>query len=358
MSATPIINGKAKANGHLNGAAQEAPLLQVRDLCKHFPIKGKGIMRKQSGVVKAVDQVSFDLFRGETLGLVGESGSGKTTCARTILRALAPTSGQALFRDGDTVIDLATLPEKSLKPLRQKMQMIFQDPFSSLNPRMTVGEIVAEPLVIHGLAKGSEMDDRVEEMLVKVGLKPEHRQRYPHAFSGGQRQRIGIARALIMRPSLVVADEAVSALDVSVQAQVINLLADLQEEFGLTYIFVAHDLSVVEHICDRVAVMYAGKIVELASTDELFNQPRHPYTRALMSAIPNVDPDVKMEFGLTGEVADAGKLPPGCSFHPRCANRFGPCDKELPLLEKIEGADCRVACHLYTHEEAAALTGR
>ncbi|MDQ3815047.1 MAG: ATP-binding cassette domain-containing protein, partial [Armatimonadota bacterium] len=262
----------------------EAPLLQVRNLCKHFPIMSKGFSRKQIGAVKAVDQVSFDLQRGETLGLVGESGSGKTTCARTILRALTPTSGQALFHDNGDTIDLATLPEKELKPLRQKMQMIFQDPFSSLNPRMTVGDIVAEPLVIHKLAKGKELEDRVVETLVKVGLKPEHRQRYPHAFSGGQRQRIGIARALIMRPSLVVADEAVSALDVSVQAQVINLLADLQDEFDLTYIFVAHDLSVVQHICDRVAVMYAGKIVELATAEELFERPRHPYTRALLSA--------------------------------------------------------------------------
>jgi len=311
----------------------------------------KGFARKQIGAVKAVDQVSFDLHRGETLGLVGESGSGKTTCARTILRALAPTSGQALFHSDGATIDLATLPESDLKPLRQKMQMIFQDPFSSLNPRMNVGDIVAEPLVIHKLAKGKELEDRVVETLVKVGLKPEHRQRYPHAFSGGQRQRIGIARALIMKPSLVVADEAVSALDVSVQAQVINLLADLQEEFHLTYIFVAHDLSVVRHICDRVAVMYAGKIVELAATEELFENPRHPYTQALLSAVPNVDPDVPMSFEVGGEVADAGRLPPGCSFHPRCPHRFEPCDKVVPWLEPVEGANCRVACHLYIPEE-------
>ncbi len=224
--------------------------------------------------------------------------------------------------------------------------MIFQDPFSSLNPRMTVGEIVAEPLVIHGLASGQELKDRVVEMLVKVGLKPEHRQRYPHAFSGGQRQRIGIARALVMRPSLVVADEAVSALDVSVQAQVINLLADLQLEFGLTYIFVAHDLSVVRHICDRVAVMYAGRIVELAETESLFNEPKHPYTRMLLSAIPDIDPDVKMSFAAGGEVADAGRLPPGCSFHPRCPSRFAPCDSDIPALLRHEDGR-RTACHLY-----------
>lgn len=345
------------------------PLLQVRDLCKHFPIKGKGLAGRKIGVVKAVDRVSFDLFRGETLGLVGESGSGKTTCARTILRALTPTSGQALWNDGQTEVDLAKLPDKALKPLRQKMQMVFQDPFSSLNPRMTVGDIIAEPLVIHKLGSKSEMEGRVEQMLLKVGLKPEHAGRYPHAFSGGQRQRIGIARALIMRPSLVVADEAVSALDVSVQAQVINLLSDLQEEFGLTYLFVAHDLSVVEHLCDRVAVMYAGKIVELAPTEELFAQPRHPYTRALLSAIPSVDPDIPMNFGVGGEVADAGNLPPGCSFHPRCPHRFEPCDKILPPLEiplelrsnvapqngaAAQGGAPRVACHLYNEHGAQA----
>lgn len=331
-----------------SAATDEIPLLRVRGLCKHFPVTSKGFFRKQVGVVKAVDQVSFDLRRGETLGLVGESGSGKTTCARTILRALKPTGGEVIFNDGTTPVDLARLPERDLKPLRTKMQMIFQDPFSSLNPRMTVGQIVSEPLVIHGMSKGRDMEDRVVEILQKVGLKPEHRQRYPHAFSGGQRQRIGIARALIMRPSLVVADEAVSALDVSVQAQVINLLSDLQDEFQLTYIFVAHDLSVVRHICDRVAVMYAGKIVEIAPTAELFGNPLHPYTRALLSAVPSVDPDVKMQFEVGGEVADAGRLPPGCSFHPRCPKRFDPCDKVEPPLRGIGDAGCRVSCHLYS----------
>ncbi len=333
--------------------SNSAPLLQVRDLCKHFPIKSKGFGNKTIGAVRAVDQVNFDLMRGETLGLVGESGSGKTTCARTILRALTPTSGQALFDTGEGIVDLAKVSEKDLKPLRQKMQMVFQDPFSSLNPRMTVGDIVGEPLVIHKMARGKELEERVVEMLVKVGLRGEHRQRYPHAFSGGQRQRIGIARALIMKPSLVVADEAVSALDVSVQAQVINLLADLQEELGLTYLFVAHDLSVVRHICDRVAVMYAGKIVELAPSEELFENPRHPYTRALLSAVPSIDPDIKMNFDIGGEVADAGKLPPGCAFHPRCPHRFEPCDKIVPLLELAESgssensSSARAACHLF-----------
>ncbi|MBW3637874.1 MAG: ATP-binding cassette domain-containing protein [Armatimonadetes bacterium] len=317
----------------------------------------KGFARKQIGAVKAVDDVNFDLMRGETLGLVGESGSGKTTCARTILRALAPTSGQAIFDTGDGVVDLAQVSEKDLKPLRQKMQMVFQDPFSSLNPRMTVGDIVGEPLVIHKLARGKELQDRVDEMLLKVGLRPEHRQRYPHAFSGGQRQRIGIARALIMKPSLVVADEAVSALDVSVQAQVINLLADLQDEFNLTYLFVAHDLSVVRHICDRVAVMYAGKIVELAESEELFENPRHPYSQALLSAVPSIDPDIKMNFDIGGEVADAGKLPPGCPFHPRCPHRFEPCDKVVPWLEPVEGSTTRTACHLYIPPEKIAAAG-
>jgi peptide/nickel transport system ATP-binding protein len=329
------------------GNSAGEPLLRVRNLCKHFPIYSKGFMRRQVGVVKAVDNVSFDLQAGETLGIVGESGSGKTTCARTILRALSPTSGEAIFRrPNGSHCDLATLSDRDLKPLRQEMQMIFQDPFSSLNPRMTVGDIVAEPLVIHKLARGKELISRVEEILVKVGLKREHRQRYPHAFSGGQRQRIGIARALILQPSLVVADESVSALDVSVQAQVINLLADLQDDFKLTYIFVAHDLSVVRHICDRVAVMYAGKIVELAPTEQLFEDPQHPYTRALLASVPYPDPDIPMEFGLKGEVADPSKLPSGCSFHPRCKERFAPCDQDIPAL--LEQADGRcVACHLH-----------
>jgi len=304
------------------------PLLEVRNLCKYFPVYSQGFMRKEVSKIKAVDQVSFDLMAGETLGLVGESGSGKTTCARTILRALQPTSGEVILNlpEGRRY-DLSQMSNKLLKPLRQEMQMIFQDPYASLNPRMTVGDIVAEPMKIHGLASGSDLDGRVERILLKVGLKSEHRHRYPHAFSGGQRQRIGIARALIMNPALVVADEAVSALDVSVQAQVINLLGDLQEELGLTYIFVAHDLSVVRHLCDKVAVMYAGRIVEIASTEALFEDPKHPYTRALLNAVPHPDPDVPMEFELGGEVADAGNLPSGCSFHPRCKECFQPCDQ-------------------------------
>ncbi|MFO7821094.1 MAG: ATP-binding cassette domain-containing protein [Lentisphaeria bacterium] len=326
------------------------PILQVKGLCKYFPIKSKGFFKKQIGTVKASDNITFDLMPGETLGLVGESGCGKTTTGRSILRALAPTKGEVIFRLNGETVDLAQLSEKEIKPLRTKMQMIFQDPFSSLNPRMTVGDIVGEPLVIHKIGNKADRTEKVMEMLRKVGLKPEHRTRYPHAFSGGQRQRIGIARALIMNPDLVVCDEAVSALDVSVQAQVINLLQDLQKELGLTYIFIAHDLSVVKHICDRIAVMYAGKTVELATTKQLFDKPMHPYTKALLSAVPNPDPDQPMNMNLAGEVADPGNLPPGCAFNPRCEACIDPCDKQVPGL--IEMPDGRfLACHLHSDSD-------
>ncbi len=325
-------------------------LLDVRGLTKHFPIYRPGIVRKQVGVVRAVEDFSFTLRRGEVLGIVGESGSGKTTAARCILRALQPTSGQVLFRSRGGVVDLAALPERSLKPLRQEMQMIFQDPYSSLNPRMTVADIVGEPLVIHKLAKGSELDDRVADVLRKVGLKPEHRERYPHAFSGGQRQRIGIARALIMRPALIVADEAVSALDMSVQAQVLNLLQDLGEEFGLTYLFVGHNLDVVRHFCDRVAVLYAGRLVELGPSEQLFAAPAHPYTKELIAAVPQADPDVRMRFNLEGEIADPSKLPPGCSFHPRCPECFARCKTERPVLQTV-AANHVAACHLHDKKD-------
>ncbi len=330
---------------------QNTPLLRVRGLCKHFPVRSRGFVRRVTGWIRAVDDVDFDLARGEILGLVGESGSGKTTTARAILRALTPTAGEVVFDSSAGPVDLASLPAHRLKPLRREMQMIFQDPFSSLNPRMTVGQIVAEPLVIHGLASGSELDDRVTDMLVRVGLKAEHRQRYPHAFSGGQRQRIGIARALIMRPSLVVADEAVSALDVSVQAQIINLLRDLQDELGLTYIFVAHDLGVVRHLCNRVAVMYAGRIVETGPAEEIFADPRHPYTSALLAAIPSTDPDIPLPPPVPGETCDAGNLPSGCAFHPRCPDCFTPCRTIRPELVERNGRRS-VAC-LLEHESAA-----
>ncbi|MDB6170273.1 MAG: hypothetical protein JWM88_3137 [Verrucomicrobia bacterium] len=284
--------------------ASGSPLLSVRGLTKHFPGLSRGLRPRTMPVVKAVDDVSFDLAAGETLGLVGESGSGKTTAARCILRALDPTAGEILFRlpDGRTV-DLAALSDRELKPVRPHAQMVFQDPFSSLNPRMTVGAIVGEPLVIHRLARGGELQDRVAEVLRRVGLKPEHGARYPHAFSGGQRQRIGIARALVMRPSLMVCDEATSALDVSVQAQVLDLLLELQAEFRLTYLFVAHNLDVVRNFCGRVAVMRRGRIVELAPTAEIFSAPRHPYTRILLSAVPSPDPDVPMNFRVAEELA-------------------------------------------------------
>jgi peptide/nickel transport system ATP-binding protein len=327
----------------------ETSLLLVKDLCKYFPVFSKGFFKKKVGDVRAADGITFELRRGETLGLVGESGCGKTTTGRSILRALNPSSGEVIFhsaQDG-AKLNLATLSDAELKPLRTRMQMIFQDPFSSLNPRMTVGAIVREPLDIHNIGTKAERDEKVSAMLSRVGLKPEHKSRYPHAFSGGQRQRIGIARALIMHPELVVCDEAVSALDVSVQAQVINLLQDLQKELGLTYIFIAHDLSVVKHICDRIAVMYAGRIVELAETHALFDNPKHPYTKALLSAVPNPDPDKPMNMDLSGEVADPGNLPTGCAFHPRCQVSMDLCKSRTPALIELDDGRS-VSCHLHT----------
>jgi len=324
------------------------PLLTVRNLCKYFPIKSKGFFKKTVAMVHAVDDVSFDLLPGETLGLVGESGCGKTTLSRSILRAIKPTSGRAVLHVDGQTYELASMPSRSIKPLRRKMQMIFQDPFSSLNPRMTVGDIVGEPLKIHGLANAGQRKDIVADMLKKVGMNPDQMNRYPHAFSGGQRQRIGIARALVMHPAFVVADEAVSALDVSVQAQVLNLLKDLQGELNLTYIFVAHNLSVIRHICDRAAVMYAGRIVELAPTEEIFNNPKHPYTKGLISAAPSADPDVKLDFKMTGEVADPARLPAGCAFHPRCYACTDACRHHRPELTQLGDTERYVACHLFS----------
>jgi peptide/nickel transport system ATP-binding protein len=287
-------------------------LLSVRGLAKHFPVFSRGFRRRLVAVVKAVDDVSFDLAPGESFGLVGESGSGKTTTARCLLRAIAPTAGEVRFRlPGGRTVDLAQLPARELKPIRQHAQMVFQDPFSSLNPRMTVRDIVGEPLVIHGLARGAELDDRVSDVLRRVGLEPAHRARYPHAFSGGQRQRIAIARAVIMRPSLIICDEATSALDVSVQAQVLDLLKELQREFQLTYLFVAHNLDVVRNFCDRVAVMRHGRIVELAPTARIFTAPQHAYTKILLSAVPSPDPDVPMNFNIGDELARLDAAVPG-----------------------------------------------
>jgi len=314
-------------------------IVRLDNLSVNFPVKG-GLPFLSKKVIQAVTDVTLDIYQGETFGIVGESGCGKSTLANAMVGMVKPSLGKVYFKGKD----LFSLNRTEFKETRRDMQMIFQDPFSSLNPRMTIGDIVGEPLKIHRMARGGELKDRVSEMLVKVGLKAEHAIRYPHAFSGGQRQRAGIARALIMHPSLIIADEAVSALDVSVQAQVINLLEDLQEEFQLTYIFVAHDLSVVKHICDRVAVMYAGKIVELADTEAIFVDPKHPYTKALLSAVPHPDPDVKMNFDLHGEVADPANLPPGCSFNPRCSYCQDQCRQEIPQLREIEPSRF-VSCH-------------
>jgi peptide/nickel transport system ATP-binding protein len=321
------------------------PLLEVNGLRKYFPIR-TGFLRKIVGQVRAVDDVSFSVERGETLALVGESGCGKTTTSRCILRALAPTDGQILFRTAEgAVVDVARLPKRRLRPLRRQMQMIFQDPFSSLNPRKTLLDIVGEPLLVNGTRNRRERVDRVAELLRLVGLRPEYMRRFPHAFSGGQRQRIGIARALALNPSLVVADEPVSALDVSVQAQILNLMLDLQAELGLTYLFVAHDLSVVKHVCDRVAVMYVGQIVELAPTGALFTAPQHPYTEALLSAVPKPDPRLRAQrIVLQGEVADPAHPPSGCYFHPRCPYALPICRTERPKLEAIAPGRL-VSCH-------------
>jgi len=321
-------------------------LLEVKDLKKHFPIKRGFFSSKTVGYVKAVDGVSFYIREGETLGLVGESGCGKTTTGRLILRAYDPTAGEIWFTDRNLGrINVPVLDKQQLRQLRQNMQLIFQDPYSSLNPRMTLLEIVGEPLYVNKVAQGSEMKERVAELLRVVGLRPEYMSRYPHAFSGGQRQRIGVARALALNPQLVVCDEPVSALDVSVQAQILNLLQDLQQKFGLTYLFISHDLSVVEHISDRVAVMYVGKLVESATTEELFLNPKHPYTEALLSAVPKPDPRIRTEsIVLPGEVADPANPPSGCYFHPRCQYQKDYCATEEPALRAI-APDHFVSCH-------------
>jgi peptide/nickel transport system ATP-binding protein len=320
-------------------------LLDVTGLRKFFPIR-KGILQREVGRVRAVDNVNFYVEKGETLSLVGESGCGKTTTSRCILRAIMPTSGQILFRTGEgSVVDVAALSKAQLRPLRRQMQMIFQDPFSSLNPRRTLLDIVAEPLVANSVGTRREQLDRVAELLRLVGLRPEYMRRYPHAFSGGQRQRIGIARALALNPSLVVADEPVSALDVSVQAQILNLMLDLQAQLGLTYLFVAHDLSVVKHVSDRIAVMYVGQIVEMASNQQLFAVPRHPYTEALLSAVPKPDPRLRSQrIVLEGEVADPANPPSGCYFHPRCRYAQDVCRTETPGLAEIQPGHF-VSCH-------------
>ena len=347
-------------------------LIEVRDLVKHFPIKSGIVLQRQVGAVRAVDGISFDVKTGETLGLVGESGCGKSTTARLILRLLDPTSGTISYKGQN----IAGLGRAELTPIRREMQMIFQDPYSSLNPRMTVGSIIGEPFIIHRI----ERDDvarkkKVQELMDLVGLNPEHYNRFPHEFSGGQRQRIGVARALAVNPSVIVADEPVSALDGSIQAQIINLLADLRREFGLTIIFIAHDLSVVRHVCDRVAVMYLGKIMEVADSDELFKNPRHPYTRALLSAVPVADPiaaKTRQRQVLMGDIPSPTNPPSGCRFHTRCPRAHelastlppGPdgetlevpesCSTEIPELQPV-GGDHNAACwYPFESERAAA----
>ena len=350
---TPVtIAGKVDEN-----LMRDDAMLQVQDLKMYFPVYG-GFFRRVISQVKAVDGVNLFIRPGETLGLVGESGCGKTTTGRCIIRAYNPLAGRIYYRrQDDQVVDLAKLDNQELREYLREIRLIFQDPYSSLNPRMPVIDLVGEPLKVNKIARGQELEDRVADLMRRVGLRPEYMKRYPHAFSGGERQRIGIARALALNPRLVLCDEAVSALDVSVRAQILNLLEDLQEEFHLTYLFIAHDLSVVEYICDRVAVMYVGKLVELASTKELFGQPQNPYTEALLSAVPQPDPlirDQKQRIVLEGEVPDPANPPSGCYFHPRCQYSDGTrCANETPALRETTPLHF-VACH---YAEKLSLRG-
>lgn len=319
----------------------ETPLIEVKNLKKYFPIN-KGLLGRKKSYVKAVDGVSFAINGGETLGLVGESGCGKSTTGRMLMKLLDPTDGQIYFEGKE----ISQLNDNQIRSMRKDFQMVFQDPYASLNPRMKVGEIIAEPLVVHGVDKGKRTS-RVHELLNTVGLSPYHADRYPHEFSGGQRQRIGIARALAVNPKLIIADEPVSALDVSIQSQILNLLKDLQKEFNLTYLFIAHDLSVVEHISDRVGVMYLGKIVELADKQSLYKNPKHPYTQALLSAVPIPNPRLKRErIILTGDIPSPANPPSGCTFHTRCPLAMDKCSKVKPELSEL-GEGHYVSCHLY-----------
>ncbi len=323
----------------------EEIILTVKNLAKYFPVTSGVLRQKKVAEVKAVDGVSFDIYTGETLGLVGESGCGKTTIGKCVLQLYRPTSGEVIFQGKD----LCRLSEKELRPVRKKIQVIFQDPYDSLNPRFTASDIIGEPLRIQGLKPGKEYRERISEILDTVGLAPYMAERYPHEFSGGQRQRLGIARALILKPSFIVCDEPLSALDVSIQAQIVNLLEDLQDQLGIAYLFISHDLAVVRHISDRVAVMYLGKLMEVSGRDELYKTPLHPYTRALISAVPVPDPHLEMERSvivLKGEVPSPINPPSGCVFHPRCPNVFGDCPVIVPELAEVRPGH-RVACLLY-----------
>ena len=329
-------------------------LLRVSDLKVHFPLGKAGWFGKAAATVRAVDGVSFEIRRGETFGLVGESGSGKTTLGRAVLRAIEPTGGKIVYERDGTSVDIMGLDRQALRAMWRHMQMIFQDPYSSLNPRMTVRDVISEPLIANKLAKGAELNERVVDMTRRCGLDVEHLGRFPHAFSGGQRQRIAIARALVLHPEFIVCDEPVSALDVSIQAQILNLLKELQAELDLTYLFIAHDLAAVAYACDRVAVMYLGRIVEVASTEDLYYRPRHPYTEALMSAIPEADPEQVMQpVLLIGERPSAANPPSGCHFHNRCRYASEICRTSVPDLEE-RGAGHLVACH---HTDELTLTG-
>ena len=349
MSVTPTIAPAAataeadSVRARSAASAINQPLLEIKDLKKYFPVQ-KGFLKRTVGYVKAVDGVSLSVNTGDTVGIVGESGSGKTTLGRTLLRLYEPTMGEVNLRVDGEMVNVTQLNGTDLRKLRRNAQMIFQDPYASLNPRMTVLETVGEPLFVNGIASGHEMEERVAEIIVQVGLRKEHLRRYPHSFSGGQRQRIGIARALVVKPRLIVADEPVSALDVSIQAQILNLLKDLQSQYDLTYLFISHAMNVVRYMCDRIMVMYAGRMVELASKSEVMSHPKHPYTEALLSSVPRTSNRIRGERTVSaGEVPDLAALPSGCVFHPRCKYAIDRCKTEVPKLRNVD--EHLVSCH-------------